>query len=100
MEHEEEGKVTIKMIPDLTNIPKWKDHGQNTMSKHINNFEMFLCQYYGVEGFLLDWVVRLNLAVISCGSIMTAPAQSKCRTPELFVLQETDYMCRNFTLHT
>jgi hypothetical protein len=25
MEHEEEGKVTVKMIPDLTDFPKWKD---------------------------------------------------------------------------
>jgi hypothetical protein len=25
MEHEEEGKVTIKMILDLTDVSKWKD---------------------------------------------------------------------------
>jgi hypothetical protein len=31
IECEEEGKITIKMIPDLMNIPKWKDHGQNTV---------------------------------------------------------------------
>jgi hypothetical protein len=37
MEHEEEGKVTTKMIPDLANIPKWKDHGHNTMSKHFKD---------------------------------------------------------------
>ena len=26
MECEEEWKITMKMIPDLTDIPKWKDH--------------------------------------------------------------------------
>ncbi len=27
MEHEEEGKVTIKTILDLIDVPKWKDRG-------------------------------------------------------------------------
>jgi hypothetical protein len=61
MEHEEEGKVIIKMIPDLTDIPKWKDCGLTSMSKHFRDFKTYLSQHYGVEGFPLDWVVRTNL---------------------------------------
>ena len=57
MEREEEGKVTIKMIPDLTDVPKWKDHGSTSMSKHFRDFETYLSWHYGVEGFPLDWVV-------------------------------------------
>jgi hypothetical protein len=61
MEREEEGKVTIKMIPDLTDIPKWKDHSSMSMSKHFRDFGTYLSQHYGVEGFPLDWVVGTNL---------------------------------------
>ena len=50
MEHEEEGKVTIKMIPDLMDIPKWKDCGCASISKHFRDFETYLSQHYGVEG--------------------------------------------------
>ena len=57
MEHEEEDKVIIKMIPDLTDILKWKDCGSTSMSKHFRDFETYLSQHYGVEGFPLDWVV-------------------------------------------
>jgi hypothetical protein len=57
MEHKEEGRVTVKMIPDLTDIPKWKDRGHTSMSKHFRDFETYLSQHYGVEGFPLDWVV-------------------------------------------
>ena len=57
MECEEEGKVTIKMIPDLTDVPKWKDHGSTSMSKNFRDFKTYLSQHYGVEGFPLDWVV-------------------------------------------
>jgi hypothetical protein len=97
MEHEEEGKVTIKMIPDLTNIPKWKDCGQNTMSKRFRDFEMYLSQHYGVKGFPLDWVVRLNLPVVTWSSIMSACVQSEGKKPDFFCFQETNYMCCNFT---
>ncbi len=54
MEHEEEVKVTIKMIPDLMDFPKWKDHGSTSMSKHFRDFKTFLSQHYRVEGFPLD----------------------------------------------
>ena len=49
MEREKEGKITIKIIPDLTNIPKWKDLGHNTMSKQFRDFEPFLSLHYGVD---------------------------------------------------
>jgi hypothetical protein len=57
MEREEEGRVTVKMIPDLTDIPKWKDRGHTSMSKHFQDFETYLSQHYGVEGLPLDCVV-------------------------------------------
>jgi hypothetical protein len=37
------------MIPNLMNIPKWKDHGQNTMSKHFRDFETYLSQHMGLR---------------------------------------------------
>ncbi len=61
MEREEEGKVTIKMILDLTDIPRWKDRGLTSMLKHFRDFKTYLSQHYGVEGFPLDWVVHPNL---------------------------------------
>jgi hypothetical protein len=56
MEHEEEGKITIKMIK-LRDIPKWNDWGHTSMSKHFQDFETHLSQHYGVKGFPLDWGV-------------------------------------------
>jgi hypothetical protein len=53
MEREEEGKVTVKMIRDLTDVPKWKDRGLTSTSKHFRDFETYLSQHYGVEGFPL-----------------------------------------------
>ena len=97
MEREEERKITIKMIPDLTNIPKWKDRGHNMMSKHSGDFETYLSQHYGVDGFPLDWVVQPNLPAITWGSVMTPQAQSEGKKPDFFCFQETDYICRNFT---
>ena len=49
MEREEEGKVTLKSIPDLTDVPVYQL--SVTMSKHFHNFETYLSQRYGVEGF-------------------------------------------------
>jgi hypothetical protein len=53
IECEEEGKVTVKVIPDLTDVPKWKDHGSTSMLKHFRDFETYLSHHYGVEGFQL-----------------------------------------------
>jgi hypothetical protein len=39
MEHEEEVKISVKDIPDLTDVPKYKAHV--SMSKHIRDFETY-----------------------------------------------------------
>ena len=75
MEHEEEGKVTIKLIPDLTDVPKWKDRGSTSMSKHFQDFETYLSQHYGVEGFPLDWVVQTNLRPMFWADLMMLQAE-------------------------
>ena len=97
MERKEEGKVTIKMIPDLTDISKWKDRGHTSMSKHFRDFETYLSQHYGVEGFPLNWVVQLRLPAIRWSTVETARALSEGKKPNFFRLEETDYICRNFT---
>ena len=97
MEREEEGKITVKMIPDLTDIPKWKDRGHTSMSKHFRDFETYLSQHYGVEGFPLDWVVRPKLPSVSWSTVETSRAMSEGKKPSFFRLEETDYMCRKFT---
>lgn len=65
MERKEEGKVTLKDIPDLTDVPTYRS--TITISKHFNDFETYLSQRYGVEGFPLDYVVRTILASASWG---------------------------------
>ncbi len=77
MECKEEGKVTIKMIPDLTDFPKWKDQGHTSISKHFHNFETHLSQHYGVKGFPLDWVVQSKLPTSCWSMVKTMHAQSK-----------------------
>ena len=63
MEHEEEGKISIKDIPDLTDMSKYK--AQTSMSKHIRDFETYLSQHYGVECCPpLDYVVFPKLVVM------------------------------------
>jgi hypothetical protein len=37
MECGEERKITMKMIPDLTDIPKWKDQDSMSISKHFRD---------------------------------------------------------------
>jgi hypothetical protein len=63
------------MIPDLTDIPKWKDWEQTSMSKHFRVFEMYLSQNFGAEGFPLDWVVRLTLPAYCWMTFKTACAK-------------------------
>ena len=60
MEREEEGKVTLKLIPDLTEVPVY--WSSITMLKHFCDFKAYLSQRYGVEGFPLDYVVQPMLA--------------------------------------
>ena len=52
MECEEEHKVTLKDIPDLTNVPTYQS--TITMSKHLRDFKTHISQHYGVEGF--PWI--------------------------------------------
>ena len=61
MQCEEEGKISLKDIADLTNMPKYK--AQTSISKHFRDFETYLSQHYGGEGFPLDYVVHPKLAV-------------------------------------
>jgi hypothetical protein len=75
MECEKEGKVTIKMIPDLTDVPKWKDRGSTSMSKHFRDFETYLSQHYGVKRFPLDWVVQPDIRPVFWVDLMTAEAE-------------------------
>lgn len=42
MEQEEEGKITLKSIPDLTDVPVYRS--SVTMLKHFHNFETYLSQ--------------------------------------------------------
>jgi hypothetical protein len=94
MEHEEEGKVTIKMMPDLMDIPKWKDRGSTSMLKHFRDFETYLSQHYGVEGFPLDWVVRTNLRPEFWADMMTLQAEQRGLCPDFFKFEERDHQCR------
>ena len=66
------------------------------MSKHFRDFETYLSQHYGVEGFPLDWVVRSRLPAIRWSTVETARARSEGKKPDFFRLEETDYICRNF----
>ena len=48
MEHEEEGKITIKDIPELMDM-----FMHISMCKHFSDFETYLSQNYEVDGFPL-----------------------------------------------
>ena len=95
MEREEEGKVTIKMIPDLTDVPKWKDRGTAaSMSKHFRVFETYLSHHFGVEGFPLDWVVRPSLKPLFWNELTDRRAESMGQRPDFFKFEMCDYYCR------
>ena len=51
MKHEEPGKISLKSISELTDIPTYKS--TTSMSKHISDFESYLSSHYGVEGFCI-----------------------------------------------
>jgi hypothetical protein len=94
MEREEEGKITVILIPDLTDVPKWKDPGSTSMSKHFRVFETYLSQHYGVLGFPLDWVVRSSLRPVYWSRVITLNAQQRGLRPNFFKFEETDLQCR------
>ena len=55
MECKEHGKISLKNVSELTDIPTYKS--TTSMSKHIHDFESYLSSHYGVEGLPLDYVV-------------------------------------------
>ena len=55
MEPKEHGKISLKSISKLTDIPMYKS--TMSMSKGICDFESYLSSHYGAEGFPLDYVV-------------------------------------------
>jgi len=62
MECDEEGKATIMDIPILTDVPKYKAH--TSMSKCFRDFETYLSQHYGVEGFPFNNAVHPEIAAV------------------------------------
>jgi hypothetical protein len=52
MDYEEEGKITIEDVSNVMDMPKFKGH--TSMSKHFMDFETYLSQHYGIEGFKLN----------------------------------------------
>ena len=59
MEHKEHGKISLKSISKLTDIPTHKS--TMSMSKHIQDFQSYLSTHYGIEGFPLDYAVQPTL---------------------------------------
>ena len=55
MECNEYGKISLKRISKLTDIPMYKS--TMSMLKHICDFESYLSSHYGVENFSLDYIV-------------------------------------------
>ena len=90
-----ERKVTLKTIPDLTDMPVYQS--SVTMLKHFCDFETYLSQHYRVEGFPLDCVVRLMLAATDWGLFAL---RNQCRPGQgevmrdFFWFKESDYHCR------
>jgi len=94
MECEEEGKISMKDIPDLTDMPKYK--AQTSMSKHFHYFEIYLSQHYRIEGFPLDYVVRPMLSVTKWTDAMIPHMYSVSANPDFFKFDETDSYCHRF----
>ena len=64
------------------------------MSKHFRDFETYLSQHYGVEGFPLDWVVRPNLKPMFWVDLTSDDADRRGLHPDFFKFEETDHRCR------
>ena len=94
MEWEEEGKITLKSIPDLMDMPVY--HLSITMPNYFCDFETFLSQSYGVEGFPLDYVVQQTLTATSWGDFI--PQEQCCPWQgelmlDFFQFEESNYHC-------
>ena len=96
MECKEHSKISLKDIPDLTDIPKYKS--TMSMLTHIWDFESYLVTHYGVEGFPLDYVVRPKLAHAYWH---TFQPQNRAYImynvfPTFFQFNKTDFNCRKW----
>ena len=97
MEHKEGDKVTLKDIPDLTDVPNYRS--TITIFKHFRDFETYLSQCYGVEGFPLDYDVKTRLASAHWGD-SEAPRPrpgGKEPIPDFSNFKESNYQCHRFT---
>ena len=65
IEQKKEGKVSLKDILDLTDVPIYRS--TITMLKHFRDFETYLSQRYGVEIFPLDYIAWTTLVSASRG---------------------------------
>lgn len=64
------------------------------MSKHFRDFETYLSQHYGVEGFPLDWVVRPSIKPAYWPDPIAEGDKPRGRLPDFFKFEETDHLCR------
>ena len=98
MLREEHGKVALKDISELTDIPKFKT--TTSMSKHIREFETFLSTKYGVDGFPLDYVLRPKLVDRPMSDLedrIPDRWQYPTKTmPDFFDFAQTDEICRRW----
>ena len=63
------------------------------MSKHICDFESYLCTHYGVEGFPLDYSVGLTLAHLPWHAMSLQNLRGNVYNafPDFFQVDETDF---------
>ena len=95
---EEHGKVALKDISELMDIPKFKT--TTNMLKHIHKFETFLLNKYWVDGFPLDYVLQLKLVNAPWSTLDKRTPdrwQMPHRTmPDFFDFAQTDEHCRRW----
>ncbi|KAL3786440.1 hypothetical protein HJC23_011021 [Cyclotella cryptica] len=88
-----DGTERAMAIPDLTDIAKWKDHGSTSMLKHFRDFETYLSQHYGVEGFPLDWVVCPKIQPVFWSEVSTLNTEQRGMKLNFFVFEESNHRC-------
>jgi hypothetical protein len=63
------------------------------MSKHIRDFEAYVYQHNGVEGFLVDYVVHPKIASVQWANSHDLCSYLVSLHPNLFKFDETDCYC-------
>ena len=90
--------MALKDIGELTDIPKFKS--STSMSKHIREFETFLSNKYGVDGFPLDYALRQKLVDRPMSDLedrIPDRWQYPTKTmPDFFDFAQTDEICRRW----